>query len=127
MWLGPARRGTYPQLNVICRPPAMARAASDATLPSQTAADTSRNRRIATAPQRTAMARLSHLPAATHDAAGAPPRVALAELSQLLSRLQESILHPAPERERLLRRSEYERARVEAVGRPACCPARAAR
>lgn len=37
------------------------------------------------------------------------------QLSQLVSRLQQNILDPTPQRERRLRTSEYERARVEAV------------
>lgn len=37
------------------------------------------------------------------------------QLSQLVTRLQQNVLHPTPERERRLRTSEYERARVEAV------------
>ncbi|PHH62692.1 hypothetical protein CDD81_6761 [Ophiocordyceps australis] len=39
---------------------------------------------------------------------------ALLNISQLLHRLQQSVLHPTPERELKLRRSELERARVEA-------------
>ncbi|PHH83752.1 hypothetical protein CDD82_3826 [Ophiocordyceps australis] len=39
---------------------------------------------------------------------------ALFNLSQLLHRLQQSLLHPTPERELKLRRNELERARVEA-------------
>lgn len=38
-----------------------------------------------------------------------------AELGQLLSRLQQTLLHADPEREQRIRRSEYERARIEAV------------
>ncbi|KAJ6444770.1 synaptobrevin [Purpureocillium lavendulum] len=41
-------------------------------------------------------------------------QMALVELSQLLSRLQQTVLHPTPEREHRLRTSDYERARLEA-------------
>lgn len=36
------------------------------------------------------------------------------ELSQLLHRLQDTVLHPTPERERQLRRSEFEREKLAA-------------
>lgn len=38
-----------------------------------------------------------------------------AELGQLLSRLQNTVLHADPEREQRLRTSEYERARLNTV------------
>lgn len=41
--------------------------------------------------------------------------VASAELGQLLDRLQRTLLHADAERERRLRTSEFERARVESV------------
>lgn len=41
-----------------------------------------------------------------------PIDAASAELSQLLRRLQETVLHPTPEREKLLRKSEFERERL---------------
>ncbi|OAA44760.1 synaptobrevin [Metarhizium rileyi] len=50
-------------------------------------------------------------------ASGAPSALrdtTVAELTQLLLRLQNNLLHPTPERERRLRTSEYERAKVEA-------------
>ncbi|KAM4068117.1 membrane fusion protein use1 domain-containing protein [Hirsutella rhossiliensis] len=59
------------------------------------------------------MARVAHTHTAdrttekSHDAL-------FVQLSQLVSRLQQNVLHPTPERERRLRTSEYERARVEA-------------
>lgn len=37
------------------------------------------------------------------------------ELAQILSRLQDSILHPTPERERQLRRSYIEREKLASV------------
>lgn len=37
------------------------------------------------------------------------------ELGELLTRLQKTVLHADPEREQRLRRSEYERAKLEAV------------
>ncbi|KJZ72857.1 hypothetical protein HIM_07801 [Hirsutella minnesotensis 3608] len=40
--------------------------------------------------------------------------VEFVQLSQLVSRLHSNVLHPTPDRERRLRTSEYERARVEA-------------
>ncbi|CAM1502963.1 Fc.00g077390.m01.CDS01, partial [Cosmosporella sp. VM-42] len=40
--------------------------------------------------------------------------IASSELGQLLNRLQRSVLHADADRERLLRTSEFERARVEA-------------
>ncbi|POR36061.1 Uncharacterized protein TPAR_03728 [Tolypocladium paradoxum] len=60
------------------------------------------------------MARLSHGPVTIPGSGRGSPDLAFVELSQLLSRLQQSLLHPTPERERRLRTSEYERARVEA-------------
>ncbi|UNI21395.1 hypothetical protein JDV02_007389 [Purpureocillium takamizusanense] len=60
------------------------------------------------------MARLSYSPAAVPGAGGDSQNRAAVELSQLLSRLQQSVLHPTPEREHRLRTSEYERARLEA-------------
>ncbi|KND92170.1 hypothetical protein TOPH_03148 [Tolypocladium ophioglossoides CBS 100239] len=60
------------------------------------------------------MARLSNSPVTIPGSGRNSPDLAFVELSQLLSRLQQSLLHPTPERERRLRTSEYERARVEA-------------
>lgn len=61
------------------------------------------------------MARLSQGTALAGDSS-ASPDAALTELTQLLLRLQQNLLHPTPERERRLRTSEYERAKVESVG-----------
>ncbi|OAQ87225.1 synaptobrevin [Purpureocillium lilacinum] len=60
------------------------------------------------------MARLSYSPAAAQATASDSQQIAVVQLSQLLSRLQQSVLHPTPEREHRLRTSEYERARLEA-------------
>ncbi|KAK2590612.1 hypothetical protein QQS21_011714 [Conoideocrella luteorostrata] len=60
------------------------------------------------------MARLSQ-GIALSDNAVSSPDVSLAELTQLLLRLQQNILHPTPDRDRRLRASEYERARVESI------------
>ncbi|PNY24573.1 Uncharacterized protein TCAP_05497 [Tolypocladium capitatum] len=60
------------------------------------------------------MARPSNGPVAILGGGRSSPDLGLVELSQLLSRLQQSLLHSTPERERRLRTSEYERARVEA-------------
>ncbi|KAJ3474676.1 hypothetical protein NLG97_g9736 [Lecanicillium saksenae] len=54
------------------------------------------------------MARVSKSFGAASDPAGAE----VGELSQILNRLQDSILHPTPERERLLRRSYIEREKL---------------
>ncbi|OAQ68078.1 synaptobrevin [Pochonia chlamydosporia 170] len=59
------------------------------------------------------MARLSQGPV-QGSTAPASSDVAVAELTQLLLRLQHNLLHPSPDRERRLRTSEYERAKVEA-------------
>jgi hypothetical protein len=62
------------------------------------------------------MARLSQGTAVAGASTSMPADIAVAELTQLLSRLQQNLLHPTPERERRLRTSEYERAKAEAVG-----------
>ncbi|KAG6001684.1 hypothetical protein E4U21_003915 [Claviceps maximensis] len=49
---------------------------------------------------------ISEIPAPSSD-------VTIADLTQLLLRLQQNVLHATPERERRLRSSEYERAKVE--------------
>ena len=49
------------------------------------------------------------------EMAASSPDVTLADLTQLLLRLQQNVLHATPERERRLRSSEYERAKVETV------------
>ncbi|ODA81180.1 hypothetical protein RJ55_04144 [Drechmeria coniospora] len=59
------------------------------------------------------MSRLSFGSVASSDDASSPTDLAFAQLSQLLTRLQHNVLHPTAERERRLRKSEYERARVE--------------
>ncbi|PHH75499.1 hypothetical protein CDD80_2333 [Ophiocordyceps camponoti-rufipedis] len=48
------------------------------------------------------------------DGIETPQDASLLELSQLLARLEQNILRPSPEREQLLRKSRYERTRVEA-------------
>lgn len=44
-----------------------------------------------------------------------------AELGQLLSRLQQTVLHADPEREQRLRTSEFERARLSTVRKDILC------
>ncbi|KAH7326413.1 putative synaptobrevin protein [Stachybotrys elegans] len=56
------------------------------------------------------MARLSHVPYLSGNTT--VPSTLSAELGQLLYRLQQAVLHPTPERERRLRTSEYERAKL---------------
>ncbi|KAI9167462.1 hypothetical protein HJFPF1_03589 [Paramyrothecium foliicola] len=58
------------------------------------------------------MARLSSAPfmAIAHTTS---QQTSAAELSQLLARLQQSVLHPTSDRERRIRTNEYERARLE--------------
>ncbi|CCE26695.1 uncharacterized protein CPUR_00164 [Claviceps purpurea 20.1] len=58
------------------------------------------------------MARVSQATAIS-DAAASCPEATLAQLTRLLLRLQQNVLHATPERERRLRTSEFERAKVE--------------
>lgn len=75
----------------------------------------SRSRRLSpTTYLESSMARLTNIVSASRDSAPSID-VASAELGQLLYRLQQTVLHPTPERERRLRTSEYERARLESV------------
>uniref|UniRef100_A0A8H7K360 Uncharacterized protein n=1 Tax=Bionectria ochroleuca TaxID=29856 RepID=A0A8H7K360_BIOOC len=57
------------------------------------------------------MARLSNAPSPALHRTGSSFERSSAELGQLLSRLQQVLLHPDPNRERQLRTSEYERSR----------------
>lgn len=57
------------------------------------------------------MARVSTPLASMSDSTAAEA----SELAQILSRLQDSILHPTPERERQLRRSYIEREKLASV------------
>ncbi|CAG9996502.1 unnamed protein product [Clonostachys byssicola] len=57
------------------------------------------------------MARLSNAPSPALRRTGSSFERSSAELGQLLSRLQQVLLHPDPNRERQLRTSEYERSR----------------
>ncbi|KAL6414722.1 hypothetical protein AUP68_01254 [Ilyonectria robusta] len=59
------------------------------------------------------MARLSQAPGAPLNRSAIDS--ASSELGHLLLRLQQTILHADPDRERRLRTSEFERARVAAV------------
>ncbi|KAG5922050.1 hypothetical protein E4U61_005836 [Claviceps capensis] len=58
------------------------------------------------------MARVSQATAIS-DVAASCPEATLAQLTRLLLRLQQNVLHATPERERRLRTSEFERAKVE--------------
>ena len=63
------------------------------------------------------MARVSHGAAASYGNLKSLESASI-DLETLLYRLQQTVLHPDPQRERLLRTSEYERTRVGSVGAP---------